>query len=227
MQQTTIKKSIQFTGPEKELDSVAEPVQELFEQHEPLSPIDDDFTSPMITKTPPPPPDSSPEIDFSDPNSGREVQFYIRPDIEESHPYAHHQYEMISNENTPIEENEVLEPYETMEEDKEEESEAMLSEDLPMRSSLTYNSSSSLMLGKFRPVLPQPEETFNPFVKGPDYAPANIGPSYQCQNLPDVLTRAEQKQQELRNRSLDPVLVFQPPEDPENVYSTPRMHFST
>ena len=85
----------------------------------------------------------------------------------------------------------------------------------------------SVLDGNSRSIMPQSAvpglegEQFNPFtVLGltKEYSPPNIGPSYQAAFIPALLTASERRQAELRNRTLEPTLVFQPPLEGELVY---------
>jgi len=166
----------------------------------------------------------------------RDCNFYVRGDIREEYlALAHECYQMqvslIENEeseqsNILGDTNEEMEDCTTESESTDNEIQIPMNIEIPI-SSLTYKQPSSLLGSqKYRAEISpaEPPVLLDPFEMAPDYPPANIGPAYQCVNIPDVLTPTERKIREQRQRYLEPCIVFQPPPNAEEIYASPQFN---
>ena len=76
----------------------------------------------------------------------------------------------------------------------------------PLRSSLTVSNFPRVVIGEPG----SPSEDFDPYFMDDSYHSPGVGPEYQCQDLPELLTDTEKRITEKIYRSTEPQLVFQP-----------------
>jgi len=76
----------------------------------------------------------------------------------------------------------------------------------PLRSSLTVSNFPRVVIG----APGSPSEDFDPYFMDDSYSPPGVGPEYQCQDIPELLSDTEKCITEKIYRSTEPQLVFQP-----------------